>query len=97
MQIAVATFKLKPGITEEALLAASDDFETGFAQRQEGIIRRDLVRSASGGYGDIVLFESPEAMATVLGAEQSDPVCAAYMTLMEDDDYTEFQVLKTYR
>jgi hypothetical protein len=96
MQIALAPFKLKPGITEDALLAASDEFETGFVQKQDGIVRRVLVRDLNGGYADIVFFESKEAMEKVIEAEQDDPVCATFMSITDDGEYAEFQVVKTY-
>ena len=96
MQIALAPFKLKPGVTEEALLAASDEFETGFAQKQEGIVRRVLVRDTDGGYADIVFFESKEAMERVIEAEQGDEVCARFMSIMDDGEYGEFEILKAY-
>lgn len=96
MQIALAPFKLKPGVTEEALLTASDEFEAGFAQKQDGIVRRVLVRDTNGGYADIVFFASKAAMERVIEAEQDDEVCARFMSLMADAGYSEFEVLKTY-
>lgn len=97
MQIALAQFQLKPGVTEKALLNASDEFEAGFAQLQEGILRRALVRNPNGAYADIVFFDSQEAMERVMAAEQDDEVCARFMSLMEDDvEVIVYEVLKTY-
>ncbi|GAA4368619.1 hypothetical protein [Agromyces bauzanensis] len=96
MQIALARFTLKPGVTEEGLLSASDEFEDGLVQHQDGIIRRVLVRDLTGGYADIVFFESSEAMERVIAAEQDDEVCARYMSMIEDGQPDEFEILKTY-
>ena len=96
MRIVLAPFKLKPGVTEAALLAASDEFEIEFVRKQEGIVRRVLVRDADGAYADIVFFESKEAMARVIEAEQDDEVCARFMSIMDDGEYGEYQVLKSY-
>jgi hypothetical protein len=96
MQIALAPFQLKPGVTEEALLAASEAFQTGFVQRQDGIVRRVLVRKPSGGYADLVFFESEEAMEKVVAAEQDDEACARFSSIVEDGDHSTFEVLRTY-
>lgn len=96
MHIALASFTLKPGVTEETLLRASDEFETRFVQRQDGIVRRVLVRKPEGGYADLVFFESKEAMEKVVAAELGDEACLTFMSLMTDDGASEFEVLKTY-
>jgi hypothetical protein len=43
MHIALAPFELKPGVSEDVLLTASDRFQQEFASKEEGIIRRVLV------------------------------------------------------
>ena len=96
MHIAVAPFQLKHGVEEADLLKASDDFEAGFAQQQEGIVRRALVRNLNGGYADVVFFESEEEMGRVFEAEQDDEVCARYLSLMDADEPVIYQALKTY-
>ncbi|WP_136709163.1 hypothetical protein [Agromyces sp. H66] len=96
MQIALAPFTLKPGITEEGLLDASDEFEEGFVRHQDGILRRILVRDPNGGYADIVFFESRDAMERVIAAEEDDEVCARFMSMIDDGQAGEFEVLKTY-
>ena len=57
MHIALAPFKLKHGVAEETLLNTSEEFEHLFVQKQDGILRRILVRDSDGGYADIVFFE----------------------------------------
>ncbi|WP_210481551.1 hypothetical protein [Naasia sp. SYSU D00948] len=84
-------------MTEAALLDASAEFETGFVQKQDGIVRRVLVRDGAGGYADLVFFESAEAMEKVIEAEQDDEVCARFSSIMVDGgEYRVFEVLRTY-
>jgi hypothetical protein len=96
MRIALAPFTLKTGVTEEALLTASDEFEAAFVRQQEGILRRILVRDPNGGHADIVFFATAEAMEQVVAAEQDSEACAAFSSIMDDGEYTVFEVLKTY-
>jgi hypothetical protein len=96
MHIAVAPFKLKAGVTEDALLTTSDDFEERFVRKQSGILRRILVRDGDGGYADVVFFEDLAAIDRVVQAEQSSEVCAAFFSIMEDEGHRLYEVLKAY-
>ena len=96
MQVALAPFTLKPGVTEEALLEASEAFQTAFVRRQDGIVRRVLVRDPAGGYADLVFFRSAEATEKVLEAEQDDDACARFSSLMDDGDLRVYEVLRAY-
>jgi hypothetical protein len=97
MHIALAPFRLKQGVSEAVLLAASDDFEQRFAQKQEGILKRILVKDGDGGYADIVFFESAAAIDRVLEEEQRSDVCAAFFAIMDDDgSHRVYEALKTY-
>ena len=85
MHIAVAPFKLTSGVTEDALITASAGFQRDFVAKQEGVTRRILARDTEGGYVDLVFFTDAAAMAAVLAAEENDPACATYMSLMDSD------------
>ncbi|MFA7324848.1 MAG: hypothetical protein WC005_10880 [Candidatus Nanopelagicales bacterium] len=95
MHIAIASFALKDGVTEEAMVAASDRFETEFVQQQRGIIRRIVVKDDAG-YADIVLFEDAAAIEQVMEAEQTSEACAALFSLMGEGSHRLFEVIKTY-
>ena len=82
MHIALAPFKLKHGVAEETLLNTSEEFEHLFVQKQDGILRRILVRDSDGGYADIVFFEDEKAIERVLDAEQHSDVCAAFFSII---------------
>jgi hypothetical protein len=84
MHIAIAPIRLRATVTEETLLAASDDFEARFVKTQDGIIKRILVKDVSDGdYADIVFFSDLEAMDRVIEAERTSEVCAAFFSIME--------------
>jgi hypothetical protein len=97
MHIALAPFRLKDGIFEDDLLKTSDDFETQFVRKQEGILQRILVKDGNGGYADIVFFADAAAIERVIEAEQSSEVCAAFFAIMDGDGtHTVYEMLKTY-
>jgi hypothetical protein len=97
MHIAIAPIRLRATVTEETLLAASDDFEARFVKTQDGIIKRILVKDVSDGdYADIVFFSDLEAMDRVIEAERTSEVCAAFFSIMEGEDYRSYEVVKTY-
>ena len=86
MYIALAPFGIKEGVSEDALVDASDRFENEFASKQDGIVRRVLVKDSEGsGYADIVFFRDLESIDRVIEAEQNSDVCAAYFSVMEGD------------
>ena len=72
MHIALAPFELKPGVSEGGLLTASDRFQQEYASKQDGIIRRVLVKDGEGGgYADLVFFRDLESIDRVIEAEQT--------------------------
>ena len=97
MHIAFAPIKLKPGVSEEEFLRASEDFELHFVKKQKGILRRILVKDDQGDYADLVFFEDSDAISRVVKAEMSGPALD-FMSLIRDDsgDHRVFEVLKTY-
>jgi hypothetical protein len=98
MHIALAPFELKAGISEDALVSASDRFEEEFAGQQDGIIRRVLVKDGDGdGYADVVFFRDLESMDRVIEAEQNSDACAAFFSIMTGDgSHRVYEVLKSY-
>ena len=99
MHIALAPFQLKAGVSENALLTASDRFEQEFASKQDGIIRRVLVKDGGGGgYADFVFFRDLESIERVIEAEQNSDVCAAFFSIMDGDgSHHVYEVLKSYQ
>jgi hypothetical protein len=103
MFIQLAAAKLKEGVDEAKLLEASDEFQKNFVSKQEGILRRILVRAKHGGYADLVFFESKEHADRVAQAEATSEHCLALFQLLEPTDpaapdmgVLSFETLKTY-
>jgi len=98
MHIALAPFGLKTGVSEDALLGASDRFEEEFVSKQDGIIKRILVKDGEGGgYTDIVFFRDLQSIDKVVEAERYSDVCAAFFSIMDGDgSHRVYEVLKSY-
>jgi len=98
MQIVIASGRLREGVSEEQLIAASDAFEEQFVHGQPGVLRRDIVRYDDGRYADIVLFRDAGAVQEVLAAEGNCAACDELMRLFdrETESFEAFAVLKTY-
>ena len=97
MQIVIAPFRPKQGVTEDVILETSDDFDEQFVRKQDGILKRILVKDGEGGYADIVFFDDAAAIDRVIQAEQNSDVCAAFFALIDDEDHPHvYEALKTY-
>lgn len=80
-----APFRLRPGADEAALLAASERLQADFLARQEGFLRRQLVKGTDGAYVDLVWWRSMAAAEAAMRKAAESAVCAAYFTLMDAD------------
>ena len=98
----LAPIKLAPGKTEADLLAASRRFQENFVSHQQGVLRRELVRTADGEYLDIVQFRSAEDAEKVMEAERSSPDCMEFFSMMDlsevdmDAEMPMYRSLATY-
>jgi hypothetical protein len=86
MHIVIAPFRPKQGVTEDVMLETSDDFDEQFVRKQDGILKRILVKDGEGGYADIVFFNDAAAIDRVIQAEQNSDVCEAFFALIDDED-----------
>ena len=68
MHIVIAPFRPKQGVTEDVMLETSDDFDEQFVRKQDGILKRILVKDGEGGYADIVFFKDAAAIERVTEA-----------------------------
>jgi hypothetical protein len=84
-----ARFSLAPGKGEADLVAASDRFQA-FLAGQPGFLRRELLRRADGGYGDLVLWDSPAAAEAMMRRAMSgtSEACNAHFAVMDLADET---------
>jgi hypothetical protein len=103
MYVMLAPGQLKPGVSEAEMIAASDRFEANFVKKQKGVLRRHVLRAKSGGYADLVFFESKAAAERVLEAEMTSPDCAEFFSVFAPPDeglpdmgVLSFEMLKIY-
>jgi hypothetical protein len=80
-----APFRVRPGVTEAQLLAASAHLQSAFVARQEGFINRRLVRTSDGGYVDIIVWASAEAADRAMQNAAKSDTCSSFFALMEAD------------
>lgn len=82
----LARIRLRDGVNEKALIAASDTFEEKFVKRQAGIVRRLLLRAQDGTYADLVFFRSKADADRVVEVEAKSQECLEYFSLMQTPD-----------
>jgi hypothetical protein len=77
-----APFRLKAGVEEASLLAASQELQRGFLAGQPGFMRRELLRAPDGSYVDLVLWETREAADAAMSHAADSTTCSLYFRLM---------------
>ncbi len=87
LTIEMAPFTVASGITEEALLAASDRLERDFLSMSDGYLGRVLVRRDAGEWTDIVFWKSGGHAAKAMEAVASSAACHAYFECMKAADH----------
>lgn len=81
-----APFRTKEGVTEEELLEASAALQTDFLERQEGFLRRELLRGANDHWCDLVYWRDDAAAKQAMEEAMKSTVCARYFALMSGVD-----------
>jgi len=101
--IELAPFTLASGLSEAALLAASDRLEQEFLARAEGYLGRMLVRKDGRNWLDIVFWQSSAHAAKAMEQAAASEVCGAYFQCMAAADHddpsqgvTMFETVKRY-
>jgi hypothetical protein len=98
----LAPIKLAAGKTEADLLEASSRFQENFVSQQQGVLRRELLRTSEGEYLDIVQFKSMEDAEKVIEAERTSPDCMDFFSVMDlsevdmDAEMPMYRSLATY-
>lgn len=77
-----APFRLVAGVTDDQLMAASQELQDVFLARQPGFVRRDLLRGRDGEWVDLVEWTDRASAEAVAKAAAQSPVCLAYFRLM---------------
>lgn len=81
--IEFATIRLAPGVTEDALIAASDGFQKAFLAEQPGFISRALVKNDDGTFADVVRWRSHEDALAVAEKIMTSEACQGYFAVMD--------------
>lgn len=77
-----APFKVKNGVTEAQLKEAALDIQTNFLEKQDGFVRRELLRHADGSFVDLVWWRSHESASAAIAHAGQSPACARYFEIM---------------
>jgi hypothetical protein len=85
LTIEIAPFRLAPGVTEAALIAASAALQRDFLAGRPGFLRRELLRTGEG-FADLVLWENAAAAEAAMAEVGRSAACAAYFRLMAAED-----------
>lgn len=80
-----APFTLRGGVSEGALLQASDALQKDFLEKQPGFVRRQLVRAGDRQYVDLVWWSSAEAASTAMAKAADSSACGLYFECMDAD------------
>lgn len=83
--IELAQVRLATGKTEQDLLQASEAFQNGFLSKQDGFVRRDLVRRKDGTYVDIIKWTSQAQADVVFQKAQNSELAGNYFSMMAFD------------
>ena len=80
--IEIATIRLRRGVSEAALVEASEKFQE-YLDGVAGFMRRELLRQSDGEYADLVHWRSQADAEAMMAAAASTPECLAYFSLMD--------------
>ena len=89
MTIEWAPFHLAAGVTEAELFRASEELQREFLSRQDGFVRRELLRDKDGNWCDLVYWRDAAAAERIVAAVAESEVCRRYFRLMAVADPTE--------
>ena len=86
--IEIMRFRLPPGASEAAFLAADRRVQEEFAYRQPGLLRRTTARGQDGGWIVIDLWRSAADADACDARWEADPVTQAFMALLDRSSVT---------
>lgn len=97
--IEYAPIVLKESVTEEILLNSSNVLQRDFLTKQQGFIKRILVKKSDREYVDIVIWDSKENADKAVEHSMQSKACEDYFNCMknsEASDVLHFEVLAEY-
>lgn len=79
-----APFTLKEGIDEAKLLEAADALQKDFLSKQEGFLKRELLKGEGDKWVDILHWSSKEAAEKAMEHVMGSTVCQQYFHCMSN-------------
>ena len=83
MSVEISQFRLVEDADTSAFVAAAEETQTGFLERQEGFVSRDLLRSEDGMWMDIVRFDSMAAAQAAFQAFTGHPSATTFESMLD--------------
>ncbi len=78
-----APFNTREGVGEPALLAASERLQREFLAKQDGFVRRELIKGGERAYVDLVWWSSQETAEAAMAKVMASAICRDYFAMME--------------
>jgi hypothetical protein len=101
--IEFAPFELKEGTDAKALVAASENLQKEFLEKQKGFIKRELVKKSTSEYVDIVYWANKADADSAVENAMESSVCFSYFQLMKEADHhnpgagvSHFEIISEY-
>ncbi|AJD46178.1 hypothetical protein C9413_03170 [Rhizobium sp. SEMIA 4085] len=82
--VEIAAIRLKLGVTEAGLIAASDAAQN-LLRGTDGFMRRELLKQADAEHANLVRWRSQADADAIMAAAVISPECAACFALMDMD------------
>jgi len=76
--VEIVTFRLGPGVDEDAFVAADRRVQTEFMYQRPGLLRRTTARGDGGDWLVVAVWDSGEHAAATQEAARGDAVVAAF-------------------
>lgn len=83
--VELAPFSVAEGVTDERLIAASEDLQAEFLSNQKGFIRRELLRGEGREWMDLVVWADKASAAAAIENAAQSPVCFRFFELMDEN------------
>lgn len=85
--VEMAPFRVVPGVTEQQVLEASKALQQDFLNRQQGFIKRELLKGKNEGeWLDIVHWQNDTSAQEAMQHAMNSPACGLYFQLMQQAD-----------
>jgi hypothetical protein len=98
-----APFRLKPGVDDETLIERSERLQQEFLSRQQGFVRRELLKGDDGGWVDLVYWADQASADAIMSALGNSDAASAYFAVMIGADpadpsggVSHFQQVRAY-